>query len=219
MAEVQIINKVEGRIDRSRGVVIDGPIRVAAYARVSTDMEDQRNSYQSQLQYYTEKMKSNPKWIPTKVYADEGISGTQDYKRNDFMQMIEDALKGKFDLLLTKSISRFARNTVDTLNYVRKNGGRIIACGTTTCRTLETIMKDRNSFEEASGWTSIFIYPGFKFKGIDALITNFHLPKSTLIRLVSALAGRENILNAYNIAVKEKYRFFSFGDAMFIDNE
>lgn len=120
MAEVQIINKVEGRIDRSRGVVIDGPIRVAAYARVSTDMEDQRNSYQSQLQYYTEKMKSNPKWIPTKVYADEGISGTQDYKRNDFMQMIEDALKGKFDLLLTKSISRFARNTVDTLNYVRK---------------------------------------------------------------------------------------------------
>ena len=120
MAEVQIIKKVEGRIDRSRGVVIDGPIRVAAYARVSTDMEDQRNSYQSQLQYYTEKMKSNPKWIPTKVYADEGISGTQDYKRNDFMQMIEDALKGKFDLLLTKSISRFARNTVDTLNYVRK---------------------------------------------------------------------------------------------------
>lgn len=120
MAEVQIINKVEGRIDRSRGAVIDGPIKVAAYARVSTDMEDQRNSYQSQLQYYTEKMKSNPKWIPTKVYADEGISGTQDYKRNDFMQMIEDALKGKFDLLLTKSISRFARNTVDTLNYVRK---------------------------------------------------------------------------------------------------
>ncbi len=83
-------------------------------------MEDQRNSYQSQLQYYTEKMKLNPKWIPTKVYADEGISGTQDYKRNDFMQMIEDALKGKFDLLLTKSILRFARNTVDTLNYVRK---------------------------------------------------------------------------------------------------
>lgn len=120
MAEVQIINKVEGRIDRSRGVVIDGPIRVAAYARVSTDMEDQKNSYQSQLQYYTEKMNSNPKWIPTKVYADEGISGTQDYKRKDFMQMIQDALDDKIDLVLVKSISRFARNTVDTLKYVRK---------------------------------------------------------------------------------------------------
>lgn len=109
-----------------------------------------------------------------------------------------------------------SKDVADTLNYVRKNGGRIIACGTTTCRTLETIMKDRNSFEEASGWTSIFIYPGFKFKGIDALITNFHLPKSTLVMLVSALAGRENILNAYHHAVDEKYRFFSFGDAMFI---
>lgn len=120
MAEVQIISKAQGRIDRTKGVVIDGPIRVAAYARVSTDMEDQRNSYQSQLQYYTEKMNSNPKWIPTKVYADEGISGTQDYKRNDFMQMINDGENNKFDLLLTKSISRFARNTVDTLKYVRK---------------------------------------------------------------------------------------------------
>ena len=120
MVEVQIIDKVQGRIDRTKGVVIDGPIRVAAYARVSTDMEDQRNSYQSQLQYYTDKMNSNPKWIPTKVYADEGISGTQDYKRNDFMQMINDGENNKFDLLLTKSISRFARNTVDTLKYVRK---------------------------------------------------------------------------------------------------
>lgn len=120
MAEVQIIDKVQGKIDRTKGVVIDGPIRVAAYARVSTDMEDQRNSYQSQLQYYTDKMNSNPKWIPTKVYADEGISGTQDYKRNDFMQMINDGENNKFDLLLTKSISRFARNTVDTLKYVRK---------------------------------------------------------------------------------------------------
>ena len=120
MAEVQIINKAQGRIDRTKGVIMDGPIRVAAYARVSTDMEDQKNSYQSQLQYYTEKMNSNPKWIPTKVYADEGISGTQDYKRKDFMQMIQDALDDKIDLVLVKSISRFARNTVDTLKYVRK---------------------------------------------------------------------------------------------------
>lgn len=120
MAEVQIIEKVNGRIDRNKGTVINGPIKVAAYARVSTDMEDQKNSYESQLQYYMDKMNSNPKWIATEVYADEAISGTQDYKRSDFMRMINDGLNKKFDLLLTKSISRFARNTVDTLSYVRK---------------------------------------------------------------------------------------------------
>lgn len=120
MAEVQIIEKVNGRIDRNKGTIISGPIKVAAYARVSTDKEDQKNSYESQVKYYMEKMNSNPKWIATEVYADEAISGTQDYKRSDFMRMINDALNGKFDLLLTKSISRFARNTVDTLSYVRK---------------------------------------------------------------------------------------------------
>ena len=93
---------------------------------------------------------------------------------------------------------------------------KIIAVGTTSTRTLETIMTKYGEFKECSGFTDIFIYPGYKFKGIDNLITNFHLPKSTLVMLVSALAGRENILNAYNTAVKEKYRFFSFGDAMFI---
>ena len=120
MAEVQIIEKVNGRIDRNKGTIINGPIKVVAYARVSTDKEDQKNSYESQLKYYMEKMNANPKWIATQVYADEAISGTQDYKRSDFMRMIHDALNGKFDLLLTKSISRFARNTVDTLSYVRK---------------------------------------------------------------------------------------------------
>ena len=120
MAEVQIIEKVNGRIDRNKGTVINGPIKVAAYARVSTDMEEQKNSYESQLQYYMDKMNSNPKWIATEVYADEAISGTQDYKRSDFMRMINDGLNKNFDLLLTKSISRFARNTVDTLSYVRK---------------------------------------------------------------------------------------------------
>lgn len=120
MAEVQIIEKVNGRIDRNKGTIINGPIKVAAYARVSTDKEDQKNSYESQLKYYMEKMNANPKWIATQVYADEAISGTQDYKRSNFMRMIHDALNGKFDLLLTKSISRFARNTVDTLSYVRK---------------------------------------------------------------------------------------------------
>ena len=97
-----------------------------------------------------------------------------------------------------------------------KNNKKIISVGTTTTRTLETIMNKHNEFRECSGFTNIFIYPGYKFKAIDNLITNFHLPKSTLVMLVSALAGRENILNAYNEAIKEKYRFFSFGDSMYI---
>jgi S-adenosylmethionine:tRNA ribosyltransferase-isomerase len=107
--------------------------------------------------------------------------------------------------------------TAQMLNRVREEGGRIISVGTTSTRTLETIARDHNGkFAGASGWTDIFIYPGYEFKAIDGMITNFHLPKSTLIMLVSALAGRENVLNAYNVAVKEKYRFFSFGDAMLI---
>jgi S-adenosylmethionine:tRNA ribosyltransferase-isomerase len=107
--------------------------------------------------------------------------------------------------------------TANLLNEVKKNGRRIISVGTTSTRTLETIAARHNgSFVAESGWTDIFIYPGFQFKAIDCLITNFHLPKSTLIMLVSALAGREHILHAYETAVKERYRFFSFGDAMFI---
>jgi len=107
--------------------------------------------------------------------------------------------------------------TAQLLNKVRQSGGRIITVGTTSTRTLETIASANNGqFTTGSGWTSIFIYPGYEFKAIDGMITNFHLPKSTLIMLVSALAGRENILHAYNTAVAERYRFFSFGDAMLI---
>lgn len=102
------------------------------------------------------------------------------------------------------------------INTCKENGGRIISVGTTSTRTLETVTDENGVVHEGSGWTQIFIYPGYKFKAIDCLITNFHLPESTLIMLVSALAGREKVLNAYEIAVKEKYRFFSFGDAMFI---
>ena len=109
-----------------------------------------------------------------------------------------------------------SEETAKVLNEAKKNGNRIISVGTTSTRTLETIMNLYGEFRECSGWTNIFIYPGYEFKAIDALITNFHLPKSTLIMLVSALAGREHILNAYNVAVEEKYRFFSFGDSMFI---
>jgi len=107
------------------------------------------------------------------------------------------------------------RQTAEAVNRCRKNGGRVIACGTTACRSLESAAGEDGTLSEFSGWTNIFIYPGYKFKCIDALITNFHLPESTLIMLVSALAGRENVLNAYSHAIAEKYRFFSFGDACF----
>lgn len=102
------------------------------------------------------------------------------------------------------------------INAVKKSGGRVIAVGTTSCRTLETLADGDGFIKQAEGDTSIFIYPPYRFKTVDALITNFHLPESTLIMLVSALAGKENILSAYKTAVAEEYRFFSFGDAMFI---
>ena len=107
--------------------------------------------------------------------------------------------------------------TARIVNETKRAGGRVIAVGTTSCRTLESFAAEDGSLTASSGWTDIFIYPGYRFKCVDALITNFHLPESTLIMLVSALAGREQILNAYRIAVEEKYRFFSFGDAMFIE--
>ena len=106
--------------------------------------------------------------------------------------------------------------TADILNKTKAEGGRIICVGTTSCRTLESLVNDDGSFEAKSKWTEIFIYPGYTFKAMQGLITNFHLPESTLVMLVSAFAGREHVLAAYEEAVKERYRFFSFGDAMFI---
>ncbi len=106
--------------------------------------------------------------------------------------------------------------TAEVLNHTRREGGRIICVGTTSCRTLESFVHQDGTFSAASGWTDIFIYPGYQFRAMDALITNFHLPESTLIMLVSAFAGREHVLAAYEEAVRERYRFFSFGDAMFI---
>lgn len=107
--------------------------------------------------------------------------------------------------------------TAAIVNQTKRSGGRVIAVGTTSCRTLESFSNADGSLEACSGWTDIFIYPGYSFKCVDALVTNFHLPESTLIMLVSALAGRENVLKAYNTAVEMEYRFFSFGDAMFIN--
>lgn len=109
-----------------------------------------------------------------------------------------------------------SKETADLINSAKENGKRVIAVGTTSSRTLETIGDENGKVREQSGWTDIFIYPGYKYKVVDNLITNFHLPQSTLIMLVSALAGKSNIMNAYETAVKDKYRFFSFGDAMFI---
>ena len=108
------------------------------------------------------------------------------------------------------------KETADLINETKKNGGRVIAVGTTCCRTLESVMNSQGEMKEFDDWTSIFIYPGYKFKCIDALLTNFHLPESTLIMLVSAFYDRDKVLEAYNTAVSEKYRFFSFGDCMFL---
>ena len=108
------------------------------------------------------------------------------------------------------------QETADLINETKKNGGRVICVGTTSCRTIESQAAEDGTMRASAGWTDIFIYPGYKFKVLDALVTNFHLPESTLIMLVSALAGREHVLAAYQQAVEERYRFFSFGDAMFI---
>ena len=107
-------------------------------------------------------------------------------------------------------------DTARIITETKKSGGRVVAVGTTSCRTIESFANADGTMEAKSGWTNIFIFPGYTFKCIDALVTNFHLPESTLIMLVSALAGRENVLNAYKVAVDERYRFFSFGDAMLI---
>ena len=109
-----------------------------------------------------------------------------------------------------------SNETAELINETKRESGRVIAVGTTSCRALESFTDGDGVLKAGSGWTDIFIYPGYEFRCIDALVTNFHLPMSTLIMLVSALAGRENVLNAYRIAVEERYRFFSFGDAMFI---
>ncbi len=111
---------------------------------------------------------------------------------------------------------QISQETADTINETRRTGGRVICVGTTSCRTIESFAAEDGTLTGRSGWTNIFIYPGYQFKVLDALITNFHLPQSTLLMLVSALAGREHILAAYEEAVREKYRFFSFGDAMLI---
>ena len=108
------------------------------------------------------------------------------------------------------------QETADLINRTKANGGRVICVGTTSCRTLESWANEDGTMEAKAGWTKIYIYPGYKFKVMDGLVTNFHLPESTLIMLVSAFAGRENVLEAYREAVRERYRFFSFGDAMFL---
>jgi S-adenosylmethionine:tRNA ribosyltransferase-isomerase len=111
------------------------------------------------------------------------------------------------------------KEAAEKINRAKANGHRVICVGTTSCRTIESAADENGYIKPCSGDTSIFIYPGYRFKVLDCLITNFHLPESTLIMLVSALAGRDNVLEAYRIAVEERYRFFSFGDAMFITND
>ena len=130
-----------------------------------------------------------------------------------FRPVKEDAIE---DHPMHSEYCTIPQETADLINETRASGGRCICVGTTSCRTLESWAADDGHMEARSGWTDIYIYPGYKFKVMDGLVTNFHLPESTLIMLVSAFAGREHVLNAYNEAVRERYRFFSFGDAMFI---
>lgn len=125
---------------------------------------------------------------------------------------IQDVTKHK----MHSEFYSMSKETAESLNQAKLENRRIISVGTTSVRTLETIFNLYHEFKECSGWTEIFIYPGYEFKAINALVTNFHLPKSTLVMLVSAFAGKENVLNAYKVAVEEKYRFFSFGDSMLI---
>ena len=126
---------------------------------------------------------------------------------------VEDVTKHK----MHSEYYEVSEESAGRINRIRENGGRIIAVGTTSVRTLESAADDKGKIHSGSGETEIFIYPGYTFKCVDALITNFHLPESTLIMLVAAMVGREKILELYNRAVSEKYRFFSFGDAMFIE--
>ena len=117
--EIKVIEKKQGKIDRVTGTIISRKLRVSPYVRVSSNSEEQMNSYNSQLQYYEEKISEHAEWELGEIYADPAISGTQDFKRSNFMRMISDAMNRKIDLIITKSISRFARNTLDTLKYVR----------------------------------------------------------------------------------------------------
>ena len=120
------------------------------------------------------------------------------------------------DHQMHREFCMISAQTAETINRTKAEGGRVICVGTTSCRTIESWAAEDGTLKECAGWTGIFIYPGYRFKVLDGLITNFHLPQSTLLMLVSALAGREHILEAYRQAVEERYRFFSFGDAMFI---
>ncbi len=130
-----------------------------------------------------------------------------------FRPVKEDDIR---DHVMHSEFYQIDEQTAAVINETREHGGRVVCVGTTSCRTLETVAQEDGTVVAGSGWTDIFIYPGYRFKTVDALITNFHLPESTLVMLVSALAGRETILKAYETAVQLKYRFFSFGDAMFI---
>ncbi len=130
-----------------------------------------------------------------------------------FRPVKEDEIE---DHLMHSEFCTVSEETAECINKTKAEGGRIVCVGTTSCRTVESFAKDDGTIQSGSMWTNIFIYPGYRFKCLDRLVTNFHLPESTLVMLVSALAGRENVLSAYRVAVEEQYRFFSFGDAMLI---
>lgn len=168
--EIQVIEKTNGRINRVTGTTIKERLRVCAYCRVSTDNEEQLNSYQSQLKYYDEKINSKSEWQFAGIYADEAISGTLNFKRTNFMKMIQDSIEGKIDMILTKSISRFARNTLDTLKYVRMLNHEFVEEHSIEeladlMEVIFAIMKDRNiSIEDVENARQIKISVASNFQ-------------------------------------------------------
>ena len=182
-------------------VLIGGPPCQGFSYAGKMEIDDKRNFLYLAMVKLTERLK------PKAVLLENVLALVEAHGRVGAKRIIDDFSGIGYNM--TKEVA-------ELLTKTKNENHKIIAVGTTSTRTLETIMTKYGEFKECNGWTNIFIYPGYKFKAIDNLITNFHLPKSTLVMLVSALAGKENILNAYNEAIKNKYRFFSFGDAMLI---
>ena len=187
------------------------------------DLRKAQGKWEEALNYYEEALKTDQQLCEeAETTEKEAITETRALalsrgKLGDcYLEMGQEEEANRHYKEASRLCRQISQETADTINETRRTGGRVICVGTTSCRTIESFAAEDGTLTGRSGWTNIFIYPGYQFKVLDALITNFHLPQSTLLMLVSALAGREHILAAYEEAVREKYRFFSFGDAMLI---
>ena len=200
----------------TKGMLIDESFRPVAEAVVPHEIENpQPGFYEMDAEIWWKEFCRVTKELLKKV-EESGISiahVTLHVGLGTFRPVKEEEI---LDHVMHSEYCAIPEDTARIINETKRSGSRVIAVGTTSCRTLESFTEPDGTVLAKGGWTDIFIYPGYTFKCIDALVTNFHLPESTLIMLVSALAGRENVLHAYQVAVEDRYRFFSFGDAMFI---